>query len=183
MYSTEVEISDAVITAIHHKIADDKVQTRITVTGMLLPDLAERLSARDLIFAGNGTPKGGFSSLSLDTGCAAFRAVFEADPALRQSFELTSGDSTDQYTVARLAEGVMQLKLRLNYHGDPHQALAYVMAIGSGQSKLRIVPLQTEMPAKVDEPEEEEDQERLFDPEVTHVRQKLTRRHTLQATN
>jgi hypothetical protein len=168
MYSNEIEIPKAVITAIHHKVEDDKVQTRITVTGTLLPDLAERLGARDLIFAENGTPKGGFSSLALDTGCAAFRAIFEADPALKQSFELTSGDSTDQYTVTRLAECVMQLKLRLNYHGDPHRAVAYVMAIGNGDSRLRIVPLQTEIPAK-DEPEEENDQERLFHPEVTRM--------------
>jgi hypothetical protein len=135
MYSNEIEIPKAVITAIHHKVEDDKVQTRITVTGTLLPDLAERLGARDLIFAENGTPKGGFSSLALDTGCAAFRAI---------------------------------LKLRLNYHGDPHRAVAYVMAIGNGDSRLRIVPLQTEIPAK-DEPEEENDQERLFHPEVTRI--------------
>jgi hypothetical protein len=43
MYSNEIEIPKAVITAIHHKVEDDKVQTRITVTGTLLPDLAERL--------------------------------------------------------------------------------------------------------------------------------------------
>jgi hypothetical protein len=57
------------------------------------------------------------------------------------------------------------------------------MAIGSGQSRLRIVPLQTEIPAKAAEPEkEDEDQERLFDPEITHVRQKLIRRqHEIHA--
>lgn len=182
MYSSEVEIPNAVITAIHYKIEDDKIQTRISVTGTLLPDLAEHFGARNLIFADNGTPKGGFLALSLDTGCAAFRAIFEADPALKQSFELSSGDSTDQYTVKRLAEGVMQLRLRLNYHGEPHQVLAYAAAIGNGKSRLRIIPLQTEMPATAEADHEDEDQERLFDPEMTQRIPQRGRHHGLQAT-
>ena len=69
--------------------------------------------------------------------------MFEADPSLKQSFELISGDSTDRYVVERGAEGVLRLKLRLNYHGDPHEVLAYVGVVGSGESMLKIVPLQT----------------------------------------
>lgn len=145
MYSDEVQISDAVITAIHHKIEDDNLQTRISVTGTLLPDLAERLGCRDVIFAKNGTPKGGYSTVQLDTGCKAYRAVFQSDPALKQTFELMSGDSTDRYVAERVADGVIKLKFRLNYHGVPHEAIAYVLAIGSGESRLKIVPLQTEI--------------------------------------
>ncbi len=143
MFSKPIEIWDAVITAIHHKVEDGAVQSRILVTGTLNPDLADELGTRTLVFASNGTPKGGFSKLELDTGCAAFRAVFEADPSLKQSFELISGDSTDRYIVERGAEGVLRLKLRLNYHGDPHEVLAYVGVVGSGESMLKIVPLQT----------------------------------------
>ena len=41
-----IEIWDAVITAIHHKIEDGAVQSRILVTGTLNPDLADELGTK-----------------------------------------------------------------------------------------------------------------------------------------
>ncbi len=145
MYSEQIVLRDAVIDSIHCKTEDGKVQSRIQVHGSLTQEVADVLGAKSLLFAHNGTPKEGFSSLALNTGCAAFRALFEADPALKQSFELVSGDSTDRYIVERLEDGILKVKLRLNYHGDPHAALAYIVAIGNAESKLKIVPLQATM--------------------------------------
>ena len=88
MFSKPIEIWDAVITAIHHNVEDGAVQSRILVTGTLNPDLADELGTKTLVFASNGTPKGGFSKLELDTGCAAFRAVFEADRGSRPAASL-----------------------------------------------------------------------------------------------
>jgi hypothetical protein len=154
MYSEPITLRDAVITAIHLKTEDGKVQSRIQVHGSLNQEVADILGAKSLLFAINGTPKEGYSVMRLNTGCASFRATFEADPALKQAFELASGDSTDRYIVERQAEGVLKLKLRLNYHGDPHQALAYITAVGNSESLLRIVPLQTELDEDEDEDED-----------------------------
>jgi hypothetical protein len=145
MYSQPVEISDAVITAISHKMKDGSLVCRILVVGELSWRLAAELDVRGLVFLENGAPKQGFAKLELSTGCAAFRAVFEADPALKQSFEIT-GDSSDKYVIERGAEDVLRLKFRLNYSGgDPHKALAYMLAVGDSASLVRIIPLQQEL--------------------------------------
>ena len=149
MFAEPIEVWDAVITAVSHKIKDGLVSSRILFTGTLNEDLADALGAKTLVFTSNGTPKEGFSKLELSTGCAACRALFEADPALKQSFEL-NGDSSDNYVIERQAEGVLRLKARLNYHGDPYQVLGYVLAVGSGESVLKITPLQTELEAEED---------------------------------
>jgi hypothetical protein len=146
MFSEPIEIWDATIAAINHKVTDGVMASRILVSGTLNPALAKELEIKTLVFLPNDAPKDGFTKLELSTGCQAFRAVFEADPALKQSFEI-NGDSTNNYVVERQAEGVLRLKLRLNYHGDPHQALAFVLAVGSGASMLKIVPLQRELDA------------------------------------
>jgi hypothetical protein len=182
MYSEQITIARAVITAIHLKVEDSKIQTRIIASGAMSPELAQQIGARSLIYAENGTPKGGYTAAKLDTGCAAFRAVFEADPALKQSFELLSGDSTDSYVVTREADGALKLKFRLNYHGDPHQAIAFVQMVGNAECSLKITPLQTEIPAnaKDEDDEDEEEQNDLFiddaDPVIASqdaVRQRL----------
>ena len=167
MFSKPIEIWDVIIPSISHKNRDGTVMTRISVTGTLNPALAKELGIEDLIFHKNGTPKGGFSSLALDTGCAAFRATIEAEQ-LKQQFELVSGDSTDSYVVQRMDEGVMQLRLRLNYHGDPHLPVAFVKAVGNAEAILRITPLQSEIdpnPVKTNAEyaaeEEAEEQQRL----------------------
>jgi hypothetical protein len=146
MYTEPLQLWDAVITAISHRIKDGLVTTRIMVTATLNQDTGNQLDVGSLVFNENGTPKAGFP-LDLSTGCAAFRALFEADPALKQSFELT-GDATDNYVIERGTEGAMQLDLRLNHHGDPHAALAYVLAIGNGESFLTITPLQESLKAE-----------------------------------
>lgn len=144
-FSEPIEVGDAVITAINHKLKDGSVISRILVKGTLSQSLASQLGIGGLAFLANGAPKEGFARLELSTGCQAFRAVLESDPALKQSIEIT-GDSSDKYLVERGAEGVLRLKFRLNYTGgDPHQALAYVMAVGSGESLLRVIPLQQEL--------------------------------------
>ena len=145
MFAKEILMGGTVISSIHHKIQDDKMQTRISCSGTLNPILAAKLGAQDLVFAKNGTPKGGFSSLALDTGCAAFRALFQPDAALKHSFELVSGDSTDRYVIKRQEGGVLKLELRLNYHGNPHEAIAYALAVGGAEAELKIVPLQSEI--------------------------------------
>ena len=157
MYSEPITLRDAVIDSIHLKTEDGKVQSRIQVHGSLNQEVADILGAKSLLFATNGTPKEGYSVIQLKTGCAAHRATFQADEALKQSFEILSGDSSDRYIVERQAEGLLMLKLRLNYHGDPHQALAYVMAVGNSESLLKIVPLQSEM--AVDEEDEKGEDE------------------------
>jgi len=144
MFSAPVEIWDATVTAIHHKMKDGVLSSRLTVAGTLDESLAKELGANSLVFAENGTAKEGFSKLELSTGCAAFRALFQPDPVLKHDVEIT-GDSTDNYLVERKTKGGLKLKFRINYHGDPHQMLAYVMAIGSGEAHLRITPLQKEL--------------------------------------
>ena len=192
MYSEPITIRDFITRSIHIKSADGKCQTRVQGDGTLTQEVAETLGAKSLVFAPNGTPKEGFSSLQLDTGCGAFRAVFQADPALKQSFEVPSGDSSDQYTVERQEEGLLKLKLRLNYHGDPHQAVAYLAAVGNAESLLKIVPLQSEINTEADEEDNEEAekdlQEPLYQPEqhpgVEPARQTLIsgRRHGRKRT-
>lgn len=145
MFNNEIQLWHAVIAAINHKVKDGAVHSRIAVTGVLDVKLAEELGIKSLAFANNGTPKEGFTKLELSTSCQAFRAVFEAE-GLRQTFEIT-GDSADNFLVERIAEGVLRIKFRLNYHGDPHQALAYVLAVGSAESELKVVPLQQELDA------------------------------------
>jgi hypothetical protein len=158
MYSEQLVLRDAVIDSTHHKTQEGKVQTRIQVHGSLNQEVADVLGIKSLVFAHNGTPKDGFSTLQLDTGCAPFRAVFEADPALKQSFEITSGDSTDRFVLER-QEGGLKLKMRLNYHGDPHAALAYTVAVGNFESKLKIVPLQSTLDTKPADEESKQEPE------------------------
>jgi hypothetical protein len=179
MFSDQIVLRDAVIDSIHYKTEDGKVQGRVQLHASLTQEAGEILGVKSVVFANNGTPKDGFSTLALDTGCAAFRAVFNADPSLKQSFELVSGDSTDRYIVERQAEGHLELKLRLNFHGDPHPALAYIVAVGNAESLLKIVPLQSEIkPAEGDERRPQKNDEYLSEKPVVvsaeAVRQRLT---------
>lgn len=148
MFNNQIEIWHTQIAALNHKVKDGTVHSRLLVAGVLDTKLAEDLGIKNLVFANNGTPKEGFSKLELSTNCHAFRAVFEAE-GLRQTFEIT-GDNTDNFLVERVTDekhGSFRLKFRLNYHGDPHQALAYVLAVGSAESSLKVVPLQQELDA------------------------------------
>lgn len=111
---------------------------RVSVSGLLTRELATELGCQDLVFLDNGAPRQGFTKFDLDVECGAFRAFFEADPELKQRFEL-AGDS---FVVKRTDNGLFQLSWRMNYHGDPHPALAYLEAVGGADSALRIVPLE-----------------------------------------
>lgn len=144
MFSEPIELYDAVITAVSHKVKDGGVNSRLIVLCTLSPGLAEELDAASLVFAANGTPKEGFDRLELSTGCASFRAIFEAPKQVKQSFEM-NGDSVNHMSVDRKPDGILQLRLRLNYHGDPHTALGFVMAVGSMECLCKIIPLQREL--------------------------------------
>lgn len=151
MFSEPVLFRDAVIDSAHLKTQDGKVQTRVTIHASLTQETSELLGVKSLVYAPNGTPKEGFVSLDLDTGCAACRIVVE-HPELKQSFEIPTGDSTDQYVLERLDEGRLKLKLRINYHGDPLPLADFVTKVGNAESRLKIVPLQSEIPlGKADE--------------------------------
>lgn len=184
MISEPFTLRDAVITAIDNTMKDGKVQARVHVYGTLNQEVAAVLGAQSLCFANNGTPKEGFKSLQLDTGCAAFRAVIQADPALKQNFELSSGDHTDSYVVRRQAEGHLKLELRLNYHGSSIHLQAFWEAVGSSELLLKIVPLQVEMDgdevedspktnAEYDAEEEQKEEEKEHTISATAVRQAL----------
>jgi hypothetical protein len=164
MFSEQVTFRDAVIDSIHCKTQDGKVQSRILAHVSLSQEAAEVLGVKSLVFAENGTPKEGFHSLALDTGCAAFRALFE-HPELKQSFEIATGDSTDSYVVQRMEEGRLKLKLRLNYHGDPHPAIAFINSVGNAESRLKIIPLQGELSAEEDEDEHRPRKNHEYPPE------------------
>jgi hypothetical protein len=128
------------ITALAHRLKEGILLHRLSVSGLLTRELAAELGCQDLVFLDNGTPKHGFTKFDLDVECGAFRASFEADPDLKQRFELT-GDSCESFVVKRTDNGLFQLSWRMNYHGDPHPALAYLEAVGGGDAALRIVPL------------------------------------------
>lgn len=144
MFSEPITLRNAVLRDVHNQMSNGKLQTRIVCVGTLSQELAELLGAKTIVYRENGTPREGFQELKLDTSCAAFRAVFEADPALKQSFELASGDSSDQYRIKRMEDGSLQLSLRLNFHsGDVYRLFSYWTALGDGDSLLKITPLQT----------------------------------------
>jgi hypothetical protein len=146
MFSEAVEVWDATISAIQHRIKDGTVSTRLMVAGELNESLADRLGCKDLCYAKNGTPKGGFSSVELDTGCQSCRVMFEPDPALKQQLELNI-DQADNFLVERNGDGKFRLKLRLHCMGEPFAALGYVLAVGTSPAVLTITPLQQELAA------------------------------------
>ncbi len=129
------------ITAVAHRLKDGILLHRLSVSGLLTQELAADLGCQDLVFLENGAPKQGFTKFDLDVECGAFRANFEADPDLKQRFELT-GESCEGFVIKRTETGAFVLSWRMNYHGDPHPALAYLEAVGGGDSALRIIPLE-----------------------------------------
>ena len=129
------------ITALAHRLKEGILLHRLSVSGLLTRELAAELGCQDLVFLDNGTPKHGFTKFDLDVECGAFRASFEADPDLKQRFQLT-GDACEGFVVKRTEAGELLLSWRMDYHGDPHPALAYLEAVGSADSALRIVPLE-----------------------------------------
>ena len=129
------------ISALAHRLKEGTLLHRVSVSGLLTREPATELGCQDLVFLDNGAPRQGFIKFDLDVECGAFRAFFEADPELKQRFEL-AGASCDSFVVKRTDNGLLQLSWRMNYHGDPHPALAYLEAVGGADSALRIVPLE-----------------------------------------
>jgi hypothetical protein len=134
-------IRQAQIHSINHRLKDGRLSHSIVISGALDQNLAQELGCRELIFLNNGMPRQGFPQLPLDISCGPFRVTFEADPDLHQQFEIT-GDTCDRFLVKRNENGSLHLRLRLNFHGDPHGALAYVQAVGSGASLLSFTVLE-----------------------------------------
>ena len=141
MLDKPITLKAVQITALAHRLKEGVLLHRLAVTGLLTRELASELGCQDLVFLENGAPKQGFTKFDLDVECGAFRATFEADPDLKQHFELI-GDACESFVVKRNEAGSFQLSWRMNYHGDPHPALAYLEAVGGGDSALRIVPLE-----------------------------------------
>jgi hypothetical protein len=137
-------IRQAQILSISHKLKDGRLSHSLAISGTLDPALARELGCEELVFLHNGAPRQGFPQLPLDTACGAFRATFEADPALRQEFEMT-GDTCDRFLVKRSQTGSLLLNLRLNWHGDPHPALAYVAVVGSAASTVSLTLLEQQV--------------------------------------
>ena len=129
------------ITTLAHRLKEGMLLHRLALTGLLTRELAVDLGCQDLVFLENGAPKQGFTKFDLDVECGAFRASFEADSDLKQRFELT-GDSCESFVVKRTETGSFLLSWRMNYHSDPHPALAYLEAVGGADSGLQIVPLE-----------------------------------------
>jgi hypothetical protein len=136
-----IYIKQVQITAVSHKLKDGIMTHSLSVSGHLDQKLAQHLGCADLVFLQNGTPRQGFPQLPLDAECGAFRALFEADPELRQQFEIT-GDNCNGFVVKRNENGSLSLRFRLHYHGNPHPALGYLEAVGSGASTLALSPLE-----------------------------------------
>ena len=141
MLDKPITLKAVQITALAHRLKEGMLLHRLAVTGLLTRELAADLGCQDLVFLENGSPKQGFSKFDLDVECGAFRATFEADPDLKQRFELT-GDSCERFVVKRTESGLFQLSWRMNYHGDPHPALVYLETVGGGDSALQIVSLE-----------------------------------------
>jgi len=141
MMDKTITLKSVQIGAIAHRLKEGTLLHRLSVSGLLTRELATDMGCQDLIFLENGAPKQGFTKFDLDVECGAFRASFEADPVLKQRFEMT-GDSCDSFVVKRTDDGLFLLFWRMNYHGDPHPALAYLEAVGGADSALRIVPLE-----------------------------------------
>ena len=141
MFDKAITFKAVQITAVAHRLKEGILLHKLSVSGLLTRELATELGCEDLIFLDTGAPKQGFTKFELDVECGAFRASFEADPDLKQRFEVT-GDACESFVVKRTENGVFQLSWRMNYHGDPHPALAYLEAVGSGDSALQIVPLE-----------------------------------------
>ena len=59
---------------------------------------------------------------------------------MHQQFEI-AGDTCDRFLVKRNENGSLQLRLRLNFHGDP-PALAYAEVVGSGRSSISLTILE-----------------------------------------
>ena len=130
-------INQAQIHSINHKLKDGRLSHSILISGALDENLARELGCEELVYLKNGTPRQGFPQLPLDVSCGAFRVRFEADPDLHQQFEI-AGDTCDRFLVKRNENGSLQLRLRLNFHGDPHPALAYAEVVGNGRSTLSL---------------------------------------------
>lgn len=141
MMDKTITLKAVQIGAIAHRLKEGTLLHRLSVSGLLTREFAGDLGCQDLIFLENGAPKQGFTKFDLDVECGVFRASFEADPDLKQRFEMT-GDSCDSFVVKRTDNGLFQLSWRMNYHGDPHPALAYLEAVGGADSALKIVPLE-----------------------------------------
>ena len=114
------------ITAVAHRLKDGILLHRLSVSGLLTRELAADLGCQDLVFLENGAPKQGFTKFDLDVECGAFRATFEADPELKQRFELT-GESCGGFVVKRTETGVFVLSWRMN--------VPWRSASGSGVSR------------------------------------------------
>ena len=98
MLDKPIALKAVQITALAPRLKEGVLLHRLAVTGLLTRDLASDLGCQDLVFLENGSPKQGFSKFDLDVECGAFRATFEADPDLKQRFELT-GDSCEGFVV------------------------------------------------------------------------------------
>ena len=143
MIEYRIQIKQVQITTVTHKLKDGVMTHSLSVATHLDQKLAQYLGCADLVFLQNGMPRQGFPQLPLDAEYGAFRAVFEADPELRQQFEIT-GDSCDGFVVKRNENGSLSLRFRLHYHGNPHPALGYLEVVGSGGSTLALSPLEQE---------------------------------------
>ena len=141
MLDKPITLKAVQITALAHRLKEGILLHRLAVSGLLTRELAADLGCRDLVFLEKGAPKQGFKKFDLDVECGAYHASFEADPDLKQRFELT-GDSCESFVVKRTEAGSFLLSWRMNYHGDPHPALAYLEAVGGADSALQIVPLE-----------------------------------------
>ncbi len=144
MLDKPITLKAVQITALAHRLKEGILLHRLAVSGLLTRELAADLGCQDLVFLENGTPKRGFTKFDLDVECGAYRASFEADPDLKQRFEIT-GDSCETFVVKRTETGSFLLSWRMNYHGDPHPALAYLEAVGGADSALQIVPLEQQL--------------------------------------
>lgn len=129
------------IHSINHKLKDGRLSHGILISGALDQNLARELGCEELVYFKNGTPRQGFPQLPLDVSCGAFRVRFEADPDLHHQFEI-AGDTRDRFLVKRNENGSLQLRLRLNFHGDPHPALAYAEVVGNARSLLSLTILE-----------------------------------------
>jgi hypothetical protein len=145
MFTDSIELWGAQVSAISHKIKDGLTTSKLVVTSMLDPDLARKLGCFDVCFLPNEAPRSSFTKMELDNGCAAFRATFEPDPALKHSMEIT-GDTVDGLTVKSSKDG-LRIYLKLCFHSDPHIPIAYVLAVGSAEAFVKIHPLQQELDA------------------------------------
>lgn len=133
-----IELYDAHIHAITHKIKDGAISSKLSCVASINTDLAEKLGCKSILYE-NGVSRDGFSSVELDVMVPVFRAVFECD-GLKQTLHI-NGDQGDGFLVESTKDG-LRLKFKLGHHGDPLTALSYLMAVGTAQGVCKITPLQ-----------------------------------------